>query len=119
MRNIRCVIEYDGTEFFGFQRQQGRRTVQGVLEEALASLTGRATHVTGAGRTDAGVHALGQVVNFRTDSRIPVERWPYALNSRLPQDVVVKRADVVPEDFHARKAALATTDAYTTATAAS
>ncbi|MFS8524486.1 MAG: tRNA pseudouridine(38-40) synthase TruA [Limnochordales bacterium] len=113
MRNIRCVIEYDGTEFFGFQRQQERRTVQGVLEEALASLTGRATHVTGAGRTDAGVHALGQVVNFRTDSRIPVERWPYALNSRLPRDVVVKRADVVPEDFHARKSALAKTYRYT------
>jgi len=107
MRNIRCVVEYDGTDLCGFQRQAGKPTVQGWLEEAVASLTGRATAVIGAGRTDAGVHALGQVVNFHTDSGIPVDRWPYALNSRLPRSIVVKDAAEAPGDFHARKSAVA------------
>lgn len=113
MRNIRCVVEYDGTDFYGFQRQPRHETIQGCLERALSSLTGEAVAVTGAGRTDAGVHAAGQVVNFLTESRIPVERWPYALNSRLPEGIVVKQADEVPPEFHARKSATAKTYRYT------
>lgn len=113
MRNIRCVVEYDGTDFFGFQRQPGRETIQGSLERAIVSLTGEQVTVNGAGRTDAGVHAEGQVVNFFTNSRIPTERWPYALNSRLPDGIVVKQADEVPADFHARKSAVAKTYRYT------
>lgn len=112
-RNIRCVVEYDGTDFFGFQRQPHHPTVQGWLERAILELTGTATTITGAGRTDAGVHALGQVFNFFTDSRIPIERWPNALNSRLPEGIVVKRADAVPDDFHARKSAVAKVYRYT------
>ena len=112
MRNIRCVVEYDGTDFYGFQRQPEHETIQGCLERALSSLTGDAVTVTGAGRTDAGVHAAGQVVNFFTDSRIPVERWPQALNSRLPDGIIVKQADEVPSDFHARKSATAKTYRY-------
>lgn len=113
MRNIRCVVEYDGTDFFGFQRQPGRETIQGCLERAVATLTGEQVTVHGAGRTDAGVHAEGQVVNFFTTSRIPIERWPYALNSCLPGAIVVKAADHVSADFHARKSAVAKTYRYT------
>lgn len=103
MRNICCTVEYDGTEFHGFQRQPDRKTVQGTLEEALRQLTGVFTTVHGAGRTDAGVHARGQVFNFHTTTNIPMERWPMALNSRLPGTVVVRDAQTVPASFHARK----------------
>ncbi|OUN00821.1 MAG: tRNA pseudouridine(38,39,40) synthase TruA [Firmicutes bacterium ZCTH02-B6] len=113
MRNIRCVVAYDGTEFLGFQRQAGGQTVQGVLEDAVASLTGEQVRVLGAGRTDAGVHAAGQVVAFRTASRIPVERWPYALNSRLPPSVVVTDAAEAPAQFHPRRDAVAKVYQYT------
>lgn len=112
-QNIRCVVEYDGTDFYGFQRQPHHETIQGWLERAILELTGTATTVTGAGRTDAGVHALGQVVNFFTDGRIPVERWPYALNSRLPGGIVVKHAEPATDDFHARKSAVAKVYRYT------
>src|SRR5690554_2226888 len=98
MRNIRCVVEYDGTDFFGFQRQPDRETIQGNLERAVATLTGERVIVHGAGRTDAGVHAEGQVVNFFTVSRIPTERWPHALNSRLPDGIVVRAAEEAPSD---------------------
>lgn len=113
MRNIRCLVEYDGTDFYGFQRQKGRETIQGCLERAVATLTGERVTVHGAGRTDAGVHAEGQVINFFTTSRIPTERWPYALNSRLPAAIVVKAAEEAPADFHARKSAVAKTYRYT------
>lgn len=103
MNNICCTVEYDGTEFYGFQRQPDRPTVQGALEGALQQLTGKPTVIHGAGRTDAGVHARGQVFNFETSHNIPVERWPLALNSRLPRSVVVRRAATVPSTFHARK----------------
>lgn len=110
MRNICCTVQYDGTDFYGFQRQPDVPTVQGALEEALEQLTGTATVVHGAGRTDAGVHAKGQVFNFRTTTNIPLDRWPLALNSRLPRTIVVQEARAVPDDFHARKSA--TTKVY-------
>lgn len=104
MRNIRIVVEYDGTRYFGFQDQgrADRPTIQAALEEAVRQTTGERVRVIGAGRTDAGVHALGQVANFVTQARIPVERIPFALNSRLPEDIAVVAADVVPAAFHAR-----------------
>ena len=101
-RNIKLTIAYDGTAYAGFQRQRDPSTVQSVLEDALEGLTGEHRHVTGAGRTDAGVHALGQVVNFRTESPLETGRFIPALNSLLPRDVAVLEAMEVPLDFHAR-----------------
>lgn len=98
-----CIVEYDGTDFHGFQRQPDRVTIQGVIEDALESLNRGPTIVHGAGRTDAGVHAEGQTFHFDARVNIPSERWPLALNSRLPAAVVVTGARVVADDFHARK----------------
>ncbi|GAX89291.1 tRNA pseudouridine(38-40) synthase TruA [Effusibacillus lacus] len=102
MRNIKLTIAYDGTDFHGFQAQPQLRTVQGTLEDALERLTGARIQVNGSGRTDAGVHAWGQIVNFHTDSRIPLEKWPIAMNVNLPNDVIVRQAEEVPPAFHAR-----------------
>lgn len=111
-RNIRMVLEYDGSSFYGFQIQPQVRTVQGVLTEALRKLTQEDIQVIGAGRTDAGVHALGQVVNFFTASTIPAERFAPALNGILPPDVRVLKSEEVSQDFHARYSALAKTYCY-------
>ena len=114
MRNIALVLSYDGTAYHGFQAQRAHvLTVQGVLESALAKLTGVQIRLTGAGRTDAGVHAAGQVVNFRTEAHIPIDRWPFALNGILPHDIVVKAAYEVPASFHARFSAQGKTYRYT------
>lgn len=101
-RNIMLTLEYDGTDWHGWQVQQNARTIQGELEQALAKITGEAIRLTGSSRTDAGVHALGQVCNFRTTSRIPLERIPFALNANLPASIVVRAAKAVPAEFHAR-----------------
>lgn len=111
---IKCTLQYDGTAYRGFQRQPDQQpTIQAVLEEAIASLTGEPTRVVAAGRTDSGVHAHGQVIHFRTRSRIPVDRWAAALNSRLPDDIVVIRAEQAPPHFHARFDAISKTYRYT------
>lgn len=104
LRTIKLTLQYDGTNFAGFQRQPNGVTVQERLEEALRSLLGAPTFKIGAaaGRTDAGVHARGQVVHFQTESTIPLDRWPYALNQRLPAELVAVAAEAVPDDFHAR-----------------
>lgn len=102
MRHIKLVIGYDGTDFHGFQRQKGLRTVQGELERTLTTLLGHSVSVKAAGRTDTGVHAEGQVVSFWTSCPIPVERLPLALNSLLPADIVAKKAVRVSPDFHPR-----------------
>lgn len=99
---LKAVIEYDGTDYSGFQRQQGQRTVQETLEEAIKIRLGEETRIAGAGRTDSGVHAFGQVVSFDTETKIPVEKITLALNSALPRDMNLKSAEVVKEDFHAR-----------------
>lgn len=104
--NTRVVLEYDGSRFAGFQRQARGRTVQAELERALLELTGEAVRVIGAGRTDAGAHALGQVVNLRLPERFPLARLVAGLNARLPEDVAALSAEAVPEDFHARYSAL-------------
>ena len=112
MRTLKLTVQYDGTRYHGFQRQKGRVTVQEALEDAVEAVTGERAPVVGAGRTDAGVHARGQVVSFKTGSRIPAERIPYALNSRLPPDVVVVGAEEVPSSFHARYDAVSKVYSY-------
>jgi tRNA pseudouridine38-40 synthase len=104
-RNLRLVVEYDGTDFAGWQRQDGQRTVQGCLEEAVATMTGTPTFVRGAGRTDAGVHAFGQVANFRTKARIPLGGFLRGLNANLPPDIAVRDVTEVDAAFDARFAA--------------
>jgi tRNA pseudouridine38-40 synthase len=112
MRNIRLLLEYDGAAYHGWQRQQNARTIQEVVETALAKLTGEAVKVRGSGRTDAGVHALGQVANFKTSSHIPLKAFYAGLNSLLPRDIAVLDAVEVPPDFHARKSARTKTYEY-------
>ena len=102
MRRIQLIIEYDGTRYAGWQRQSNALAVQQVIEEALSKLTGARVVLHGASRTDAGVHALGQCAHFDTESRIPGEKFSYAVNTMLPPDIRVSRSLDAPEDFHAR-----------------
>lgn len=101
MRNIKLTLSYDGTDFRGWQRQPGLRTVQEELETAIESLTQTKANTTASGRTDAGVHALGQVAHFLTPSRHPTEVFARALNALLPGDVRVLDAKEMPQAFHA------------------
>lgn len=115
MRNVKMTLAYDGTRYHGFQIQKGTglMTIQEKLETALFTLTQEETAVTGSGRTDAGVHAEGQVINFLTKSSIPPERFPLAANSLLPPDIVVWKAEDVAPEFHARFDAKGKTYRYT------
>ncbi len=101
MRNIALRLSYVGTAYHGWQTQAGLPTVQQTLERAVEKTVGHPAHVTGCGRTDAGVHALAYCANFRTDCSIPTDRIPLALNSRLPADIAVSAAVDAPEDFNA------------------
>lgn len=112
-RNLKLIISYEGTRYAGFQRQKNGLTVQAVLEEAICKLTGETVKVIAAGRTDAGVHARGQVVNFHCQNRLPVAQIQKALNHFLPEDVLVMAVDDdVPPDFHARFSAKSKTYSY-------
>lgn len=102
MRHIRLVIEYDGTALHGWQRQTNGPTVQQHLEDALAQLCAHEVTVTGASRTDAGVHARGQVASFRTERAIPLHGIRRGLNSLLPETIAVREADEVDDAFHPR-----------------
>ena len=103
MKRVKCTLSYDGTNFHGYQVQVNKRTVQAELEQALQKLhKGEHIKTVASGRTDAGVHAYGQVVHFDSSLYIPTDRWPYALNAVLPDDIVVKKAELVNDDFHAR-----------------
>ena len=102
MRNICLTVAYDGTDFHGWQRQPDLPTVQACIETAIEKITGAPAPVWGSGRTDAGVHALNQVANFKTDCRIPCENLTKALNNLLPPTVRVKEAHEVSDSFHAR-----------------
>ena len=113
LRNLRLEIEYDGTRYFGWQVQEGKPTIQGELERAIKEIAGAPATVIGSGRTDAGVHAVGQVANFRTACRIPDAKWPLALNSHLPTDIRVVSAREVPLEFHSQFGAKRKTYVYT------
>lgn len=102
MRRIKLIVAYDGTNYCGWQIQPNGITVEEVLNRAISRLTGEKTAVIGASRTDSGVHALGNVAVFDTDSRIPAERFSYALNQRLPEDIVVMSSEEVPAQWHPR-----------------
>ncbi|AOT71201.1 tRNA pseudouridine(38-40) synthase TruA [Geosporobacter ferrireducens] len=105
MRNIKLLIEYDGTNFCGWQRQNNGRTIQEEIEKALEKVLKRPVKIHGSGRTDTGVHALGQVASFKANITVPMDKIPLALNSLLPEDISVKGASEVEEDFHARYSA--------------
>jgi tRNA pseudouridine38-40 synthase len=102
MRNLRLVVEYDGTNFAGWQRQDGQPTVQGWLEKGFLAMTGQAVTVRGAGRTDAGVHAEAQVANVEIDSRIPTLGFLRGLNTHLPPEIAVLEVADAATDFSAR-----------------
>ncbi|WP_209438064.1 MULTISPECIES: tRNA pseudouridine(38-40) synthase TruA [Mesobacillus] len=103
MPRIKCIVSYDGTGFSGYQIQPGKRTVQGELERALEKLNkGMGIRVSASGRTDAGVHARGQVIHFDTTLEIEPARWQIALNSLLPDDIAVNAVEYAKPDFHAR-----------------
>lgn len=112
MRNFKLTIEYDGTRYSGWQRQAAAPTVQAEIEKALGTLTRTAVVLLGAGRTDAGVHALGQVASFRCDTRLDPDQLLRGLNSLLPPDIAILDCRRVPEDFHARFSARSKTYRY-------
>jgi tRNA pseudouridine38-40 synthase len=103
MRNFRLTLSYDGTDFHGWQVQPGLRTVQQVLEEAVQRLTGERLRVNASGRTDTGVHAVGQVVNFHSETALSPDVLRRALNAHLPEDVAVREAVEVPLGFDANR----------------
>ena len=102
MKNIKLTYQYDGSDFFGFQRQPDRRTVQGELEKGLHKIIKEKVNLISSGRTDRGVHAIKQVSNFTTDSKIPIERLVYALENITPKDIKILEAVEVDMDFHSR-----------------
>jgi tRNA pseudouridine38-40 synthase len=113
LRNLRFIVSYDGTMYSGFQTQPDGNTIQDHIEAAIAKLTGEQVKIAASGRTDAGVHARGQVFNFLTESRIPLNRWCVALNSWLPQDITTLSVDEVPLEFQSWKWAKRKTYCYT------
>lgn len=102
MRNIKLTIEYDGKDFNGWQKQPNKLNIQGEIERAIYNITKEEVDLIGSGRTDAGVHALGQVANFKTNSEISIEKIPLAINSQLKNSIVIKEAEEVDERFHSR-----------------
>lgn len=112
MRNIKLTLEYDGTNYLGWQKQKVGITIQGTLEEAIKVLTKEEVEVTGSSRTDAGVHAKGFVANFKTNSKIPSEKFREAINHNLPEDIVILKSEEVEEEFHARYNAMGKTYSY-------
>lgn len=102
MRNIKIIIEYDGKDWGGWQKQPNKLNIQGEIERAIEEITGEKVQLIASGRTDAGVHALAQVANFKIEKDIPVEKIPYALNSKLKKYIRIKSAEEVDEKFHSR-----------------
>ena len=102
MRNIKLTIEYDGKEFHGWQKQPNKLNIQGTIQEAIKMITGEEVELNASGRTDAGVHAIGQVANFKTNSDIPIEKIAIALNSNLKKSIRIISAEEVDERFHSR-----------------
>jgi len=106
MINIKLTIEYEGTKYYGWQRQKSLLSIQGILEEKISQITQEKITLNGSGRTDAGVHALGQVANFKTNSSIPLLELTFILNRMLPLDIRIKKAERVDNNFHARYSAV-------------
>ena len=102
MRNIKLTIEYDGKDFNGWQKQPNKLNIQGEIERAIKEVTGEEVDLIASGRTDAGVHAIAQSANFKTNSNIPTEKIPIALNTKLKQSIRIKSAVEVDERFHSR-----------------
>lgn len=103
MQRYKCIISYDGTQFAGYQVQPNKRTVQGEVEKALRKLhKDMDVKVSASGRTDAGVHARGQVIHFDSPLKIPLEKWEVALNTLLPEDIAIIHTEMAADDFHAR-----------------
>ncbi len=102
MRNIKLTIEYDGKKFNGWQKQPNKPNIQGEIENAIKEITGEEVDLIASGRTDSGVHALGQIANFKINSNIDIEKVPYALNSKLKKSILIKEAEEVEEKFHSR-----------------
>lgn len=105
MPTVKLIVEYDGSRYAGWQRQPDQPTVQEALETAIHQLTQCTVSVIGAGRTDSGVHALGQVASFRIDREWTPSQWVRGFNARLPEDIAVRSAAIVPDEFHARYSA--------------
>lgn len=105
MKTIKLTIAYDGTNYSGWQRQQNARTIQEEIEKGLSKIMKQKIKIDGSGRTDAGVHALGQVASFRADFTMPVNRIPVAVNNYIPLDIAIKKAEEVEDSFHARYSA--------------
>lgn len=102
MRNIKLTIEYDGKDYNGWQKQPNKLNIQGTIEQTIESIVGHKIDLTASGRTDAGVHAIAQVANFKTNSQIPIEKFAIAINSRIKKSIVIKNAEEVDEKFHSR-----------------
>ena len=103
MYKLKCTIQYDGSGFYGYQRQPNKRTVQGEIERALTYISrGEKIDTHCSGRTDAGVHAMGQVFHFETDLKIPLKQWKFTFNNALPDDIYLVEVEKVSNDFHAR-----------------
>lgn len=113
MKNVKLTIEYDGTNYSGWQRQKNAVTVQQIIEDVLNSITGEEQKVTGSSRTDAGVHAKGFVGNFFTDSPIPASKFRDVLNSKLPEDIVILKSEEADTEFNARFDSKGKTYSYT------
>lgn len=105
MRNLKLTIQYDGIKYCGWQKQPNSSGIQGTIEYAIYEITKEKVNIIGSGRTDAGVHALGQVANFKTNSNIPAARIPDALNAKLPKDISIIDCQEVSDDFHSRYSA--------------
>ncbi|MCC2645227.1 MAG: tRNA pseudouridine(38-40) synthase TruA [Burkholderiales bacterium] len=112
MPNIALQLEYEGSWFYGFQKQKGRRTIQSELEKALSKFANHEVVVITAGRTDTGVHAINQVVNFTTSAKRELHGWVRGVNALLPDDIAIKKAVIVPDDFNARFNAISRTYFY-------
>ncbi|MBU0600478.1 tRNA pseudouridine(38-40) synthase TruA [bacterium] len=112
MKNIKLVVAYDGTNYFGWQKQSHLRTIGGMIEEKLSQICNEKVKLLSAGRTDKGVHSLGQVVNFKTKTNLKVEIIEKALNSLLPKDIVILKGEEVNEKYHARFSAVFRTYQY-------
>ena len=102
MRNIKLTIEYDGKDFNGWQKQPTKLNIQGEIERAIKEITGEEVDLIASGRTDAGVHSLGQVANFKTNSTLPIDKFPVAINSKLKKSIRIQKAEEVEERFHSR-----------------